>query len=144
MLSFLALLLDNPKTSMQREPGRLLHLELLLYVRLNTIHVRLILYLQMDQEVDVVPHFMILVRMHVEALFRFFLEHLPLKPADVAHVLHVLVLLARLLSQLGERVNDDAKDHVEEDRDHEQEEGNVEEESNVVGLFVILSSRFSR
>ena len=51
----------------------------------------------------------------------------PTEAADEALVLHDVVALARLLSELSEAVDEQARDQVEENAAHPHEEGQVDE-----------------
>ena len=63
-----ALLFNDAKAAVHGEPAGLLHLELLFDVRLDAVHVRLVLELQVDQEVNVVPHLVVLHFVRLETL----------------------------------------------------------------------------
>ena len=76
----------------------------------------------MYQEVYIVPNLMVKVDMCLKAFIRVPVQVLSVEATDEAHVLHVVVLEAGLLSQLGERVDDDTEDDVEEDDDDDQVE----------------------
>lgn len=117
---------------MQGKPRSLHCLKFVFNVRLDAVHVRFVLHLQVDHEEDVIPRFMVIGHMMFEAGLSISVELLPCQSTNVAPILHVFGLQRRLLSQLCKGVNNDAKDHVEQDGYHKQEEGHVEEEANVI------------
>ena len=67
----------------------------------------------MDQEVNVIPDFVILIDMHLKSFLCVTIQCLSTQSTDVTPVLHIIFLHARFLSQLSESVNNNTKDHIE-------------------------------
>ena len=59
-----------------------------------------------------------------------------LQSANKTAILSVVHVFCGYFAQLGERVNNDAKNDVEQDGDHDEEKWQVEEKPDVEGLIV--------
>jgi len=97
----------------------------------------------MDDKVEVLPNIMIIVNMKLKALFGILIEHLPFMVADEAFVFHVSLGIVFLTSQLGESINNNTEDDVEQNCDDDQEECQIINSSEVESLDVFLGSGLS-
>lgn len=79
---------------------------------------------------------MIMTRMVVKSFFGVSVKLLLGQSTNETVVLHVIVGVGALLSQLSERVNDDTENDVEANNDDDQVETDVEEETHLVSLHV--------
>jgi len=77
----------------------------------------------MDDKVQILPDIMIILDVELEALFGILIEHLPFMVANEAYVFHVSLGFIFLTSQLGESINDNTENDVQQDCDDDQEEG---------------------
>ena len=81
-----------------------------------------------DDEVEVVPHVVLVADVILEA-DGFVVELRPVQSADEARVPQNLLLLLFLAPQIGERVDDDTGNQVQNDNDHHEEEEQVADDS---------------
>ena len=98
-----------------------------MYVALGPRELGGVLDVDQDDEEEVVPHVVlradVVVKRHMLVL-----ERLPLQAADETRVLQRLFFLLFLRPEVGESVDDDAKDEVENDNDDDEEEEHVVED----------------
>jgi hypothetical protein len=85
---------------------------------------------------NIVPQVVVLVDMPVKATAVSVKESL-LDVADEAHILHILLLLPLLVSQLGERVDDDTEQEIQHHNDDQDVEREVVDEFHEVDQGVI-------
>ena len=97
----------------------------------------------MDDEVQVLPDTVIFGDVYVKALFCVSVKHLPIDVANEANVFDIIVGLGFLISQLSKSVNDDTKDDVQQYCDHDQEEGQVINCSEIKALDILNDSSLS-
>jgi hypothetical protein len=86
---------------------------------------------QVHDEVEVVPHVVVLLDVPLEAT-SLSVEGEAVDAADEAGVLHVVLLGEGVRAQLAEGIDDDAEDDVEQDRDHDRPEGELVRHLHVV------------
>lgn len=97
----------------------------------------------MDDEVEVLPDTMVSGNVFIKALFCVSVEHLPIDIANEASVLDVVVCIGFRVSQLSKSVNDDTEDNVQQNCDHDQEEGQVINCSEIKALDILNDSSLS-
>ena len=97
----------------------------------------------MDNEVQVLPDTVIFGNVFVKALFCVSVEHLPIDVANEADVFDIIVSIGFLISQLSKSVDDDTKDNVQQYCDHNQEEGQVINSSEIKALDIFNNSSLS-
>jgi hypothetical protein len=77
----------------------------------------------------------------LEAALHLSVELLLLDVANEAKVPHVVVSLLLVVSQLGEGVDDDTEDDVQQDCDDEEEEGQIVDRTEVETLAILRDCR---
>jgi hypothetical protein len=140
LLSLLLKLLQPPRPS-HGEPLDLLLFEELQNVRLGAVQVARVDALDVDDEVDVLPLVVVLRLVREEAGLRLPVKGLLVDVANEAVVPHVIVSLTLVVSQLGEGVDDDTEDDVEQDCDDQEEEGQIVDRPEVETLAVLRDCR---
>jgi hypothetical protein len=75
-----------------------------------------------DNKVEVLPDIMIVLLVELEALLCVPIKLLLINIANEADVLHILDGLRFLISQLGEGIDDDTENDVQQDCDDDHEE----------------------
>lgn len=98
----------------------------------------------MNDEVQVLPYIVIVLCVEFEALVGVSFKNLPVNIANEAKVVHVLLSLTFLISQLSECIDDDTEDDVEEDSDDDQEECQVICRSEGPTLLILFDSCLGR
>ena len=77
----------------------------------------------MDDKVQILPNIMIMKNMELKAFFGILIEHLPFMVANEANIFHVRFRFIFKTSQLGESIDDNTENDVEQNCNDDQEEG---------------------
>ena len=102
---------------------------------LGTRKLGLVLDFDENQEVQVVPHVVLILGVLVER-DGLVVEFGPIQTADEARVFKRVVLFLLGLSQIAESVDDDTKDEVESDDDDDEEEQEIVDHSEQIQRFL--------
>jgi hypothetical protein len=97
----------------------------------------------MDDEIEILPHIMIILLMEVKALVCIPIKLLFINIANETSVLHVFVTSLSLISELGKSINNNTKDNVEQNCNNQKEEGEIHYTSEVESLNIFFCSRLS-
>ena len=95
---------------------------------------------QVDDEVEVLPHLVVVVYVYFEALFSLTVKRLSIDVADEAYVLNVDICVLFEVSQLGKRVNNDTEDNVQQHCLYLDVVGHIEHRLEIEALNVFRHS----
>ena len=84
-----------------------------------------------DQEVEIVPHVVLVLCVLVEGN-RLVVEFRSVQATDEARVLQCVVLLLLSLSEVAESVDDHTEDEIESDDDHDEEEQEIVDDAKEI------------
>jgi len=106
---------DKPLTLLHREPRDVFFIEQLKNIALCAVELSRSDALEMNDEVEVLPHFVVVVYVYVKSFFCLSIERLPVNIANETHVLYVKVSLLFLFSKLCKCIDNNTEYNVEKD-----------------------------
>lgn len=132
------------QTSVLREPAVFSFVEQFEDPTLDSVHLSRIHLSEMDYEVKVVPHVMVVILVLVKACTCHSLQVSSVQSTDEAFIVSQPKLVIRSCTQGCESVDNDTKHHVQENSDDDQEEGQVVSEPDVEGISVFWDESLGR
>lgn len=93
----------------------------------------------MNNEIEILPHIMIILLMEVKALICIPIELLFINIANEAQVLHIFFASTPLISQLSKCINNNTKNDIEQNCNNQQEKREVHYRPEIESLQVLSS-----
>jgi len=91
-----------------------------------------------NDEVDVLPNAVVVLYVVSESLFGVSFQDWPVDAADEAVVFDIAEFVLGGISQLGEGIDNDTENNVEQDCDNDQEESQIKDSPEVETLTILF------
>jgi hypothetical protein len=94
--------------------------------------------LQVNDEVDVLPNTVVILYVVGEPLFGVSFQYWSVDSADEAVVFDIVKFVLGCISQLGEGIDNNTENNVEQDCDNDQEESQIKDSPEVETLTILF------
>lgn len=92
----------------------------------------------MNDEIDVLPNTVVILDVVREPLFCVSFQYWSVDTADEAVVFDIVKFVLGCISQLGEGIDNDTENNIEQDCDNDQEESQIKDSPEVEALNILF------